>query len=280
MDKEKYISFYTPNYVYTTYDNVSKLKLRKNNSVYCGELLGQMNNGINIYSTISGVIKGNTKLASEDKIVDLLVIENDYKDKCFKIIGGKEKFNYYKRKEANKILKNFNINKSFKGKKYLMVDLLTTKNHLENKYISLDKHFELLETIGSLLTIYNLNISYIAVNDNETKDMLKKYSGMYPNIKFVSRVIKNDSTFYYNGYEIMKIYNALKFNKLLTEKFYTIVNLKEIYIVKSKINIKIDELINFLNINFNHLTILNYKNEKINKYEGLLTENIKTIIIS
>lgn len=279
MNNEKCVAFNTPSYIYIPYDNVEKLTLRKNNVVYYGELLGKMNSETNIYSSVSGIIKGTSKVQVYNRIVDTLVIENDYKDKPFKLKVGKEKFDIYKRKESNELLNTFNIIGKYNGKKNLMIDLLVDSNHLENKYISYEYHYELLETIDALLTIYNLNKAYIAINDGISEEVIKRYSGIYPNIKFVNRVKNNESSVNYTGYEILKIYNALKFNKNLCEKLITILNGKKATIVKTKINVLVNELLESLNIKNGSVNIITYDNEKISNYKGIITENIKTIVI-
>lgn len=276
MDKE----FYTPQYVYILYDNVSKLKLRKNNVVYYKELMGSLNNGFNIYSPVSGIIKGTTQMQVENDISSFLVIENNYKDKPFKVTGGKEKTDLYKRKEAKEILESFNLPRKYNAKKHLIVDLSIKNNHLENQKIINEKGFEILETIDALLTIFSLEGASVLVNDNISKSFLERYIGMYPNIKFVSKITKSDNVLIYNGYELSKVYYALKYNKTVCEKYITIVSKTEVITVKTKINILISELLNYLNVHYGEISIINYNNDKITNYNGILTENIKTIIVS
>jgi hypothetical protein len=280
MDKERYVEFNIPSYVYLAYDSIEKLTLRKSGTVYALEHLGLMSNNYNIYSPVSGKILGTKKLKVLNNEVNTLVVENDYKDKCSKIKTGEYTYDYYKRKEANEIFDTFNINGKFNGKKFLMIDLTIKNNYLENKYIVSKYNYEILETIDAILKIFNINVAYIAVNNQAIQNMLENYSGIYPNIKFVSRVITNEYSVLYNGYDVIKIYNALKFNRYYNIKYVTVVNKKETIVVKTKVNILSSELIRFLKLDNNNVTAITYLNEKINNYDGILTSNIKAIIVN
>ncbi len=278
--ENNYISFYTPNYVYIPFDTLEKLNLRKNKTVYCGEELGTLNDGNIIYSSISGIIKGAGKVNVENKTMDALVIENDYKDKRFKLNGGKERIDIYKRKEANELLESFNLSGKFNGKKYLVVDLSVTNNNMENIFILSEKNYEILETIDALITIYSLDMAYIVVNNNKCQEYLEMYSGIYPNIKFTGKALTSDKIVNYSGNDILNLYYLLKYNKKVCEKFITVVyGKKQIKIVKTKTNIMIKELIEYLNINYTNITVITYDNQKISNYDGLITDNIKSIII-
>lgn len=278
--KNNYISFYMPSNVYIPFDSVEKLTLRKNRVVYCGEKLGCMNDSSLIYSTVSGIIKGTLKVNIENKVVDTLVIENDYKDKRLKLNGGKERIDLYKRKEANEILDLFNLSGKYNGKKHLSVNLLINDHDLESKFILMEKVYEILETVDAILNIYSLEKAYIAVNNKECEEYLELYCGIYPNIKFTTRFHQDDKTVSYNSFELLSIYYALKFSKKLCEKFVTIVkNKKEVIVVKIKLNINVKELLENLNIQSNSVSVITMDNITINNYDGIITDKIKTIII-
>lgn len=280
MDKERYVEFNIPSYVYLAYDSIEKLTLRKSGAVYALEHLGLMSNNYNIYSPVSGKILGTKKMKVLNNEFNTLVVENDYKDKCAKIKTGQYTYDYYKRKEANEIFDTFNINGKFNGKKFLMIDLTVKNNYLENKYIVSKYNYEILETIGAILKIFNINVAYIAVNNQVIQNMLENYSGIYPNIKFVSRVITNEYSVLYNGYDIIKIYNALKFNRYYNMKYITVVNKKETIVIKTKVNVLASELMRFLKLDNSNVTVVTYSNEKINNYDGIVSSDIKAIVVS
>ena len=278
MEKERYEVFNTPSYVYLMYDSIDKLTLRKSGAVYALEQLGLMSNNYNIYSPVSGKIIGTKKVKSLNNEVNTLVVENDYKDKCSKIKTGKEIYDYYKRKEANELFSTFNIEGKFNGKKYIMVDLTIKSNNLENKYIVSKYNYEILETIDAIQKIFSIDTAYIAVNNGIIQSLLEEYSGIYPNIKIVSKVISNEYTVLYNGYDIIKIYNALKFNRYYNIKYVTVVTQKGTIVVKTKVNILVSELMMFLNLENSNTSVITYSNEKINNYDGILSKDIKVII--
>lgn len=279
MEREKFEVFNTPTYVYVPYDSVDKLTLRKTGAVYMNEYIGVMGANKKIYSPVSGRIMGTKKVNIDGSLVNALVIENDYKDKYLKIKVGKEIYDDYKRKDANAIFDLFNIDGKFNGKKFLMVDLTIKNNYLENKYFVNKYNYEILETIDSILKIFSIDTAYIAVNNSTMEELLGEYSGIYPNIKFVNSPITNEYSVLYTGYDILKIYNALKFNRFYSTKYLTIVNGKNVYIVKARLGVDIKEILMFLNINANSIEALTYTNVKINNYDGMLSSNIKMITV-
>ena len=279
MEKERFEVFNTPSYIYLMYDSIDKLTLRKSGTVYNLENLGLMSNNYNIYSPVSGKIIGTKKVKNLNNEVNTLVVENDYKDKCSKIKTGKYVYDYYKRKEANELFDTFNISGKYNGKKFLVIDLTIKNNYLENKYIVKKYNYEILETIDTIQKIFSIDTAYIAVNNQIIQNLLEEYSGIYPNIKFVSRVINNEYSVSYNGYDIIKIYNVLKFNRYYNTKYFTVVSKKETIVVKTKPNILVSELLMFLNLEGN-INIITYSNEKMNNYDGILSESIKTIVVN
>lgn len=279
MEREKFEVFNTPTYVYKQYDSVDKLNLRKTGTVYMNEYIGLMGANKRIYSPVSGKIIGTKKVNVDGSLVNALVINNDYKDKCLKIKVGKEIFDNYKRKDANAIFDLFNIDGKFNGKKFLMVDLTIKHNNLENKYLVNRYNYEILETIDAILKIFSIDNAYIAVNNSTIEELLSEYSGIYPNIKYVNSPITNEYSVLYNGYDILKIYNALKFNGFYSTKYLTIINGKNTYVVKTRLGVDIKEILMFLNINANSIEALTYTNNKLSNYDGILTSNIKTITV-
>ena len=279
MEKERYGVFNTPSYVYLTYDSIDKLTLRKSGAVYALEHLGLMSNNYNIYSPVSGKIIGTKKVRKCNNVVNTLVVENDYKDKCHKIKTGKYLYDYYKRKEANELFDTFNIGGKFNGKKFIMIDLTIKNSNLENKYIVNKYNYEILETIDAIQKIFSIDTAYIAVNNAIIQNLLEEYSGIYPNIKFVSKVITNEYSVFYNGYDILRIYNVLKFNRYCNIKYITVVSKKGVFVVKTKPNILVNELMMFLNLE-GSITAITYSNEKIGNYDGIISTDIKTIVIN
>lgn len=279
MEKEKFAIFNTPTYVYEPFDSVDKLNLRKTGTVYMNEYIGLMGANKKIYSPVSGRIIGTKKMNVNGSLVNTLVIENDYKDKYLKIKAGKECYDDYKRKDANAIFDLFNIDGKFNGKKFLMIDLTIKNNNLENKYFINKYNYEILETIDAILKIFSIDTAYIAVNNSTIEELLGEYCGIYPNIKFVSRVITNDYSVLYNGYDILKIYNALKFNRFYSTKYLTLVNGKNIFVVKSRLGVDIKEILMLLGINASSVEAITYSNDKISNYDGILSSIIKTIVV-
>lgn len=282
MEKQKnnYNSFLMPEMIYLPFDSPEKLTLRKNGYVYKGELLGKKTGDENIYSSVSGKIRGTVRITSNDKEETCLAIENDYKDKSLKLIGGKRKIEY-KRKDANEILDRFNLSRKYNGKKYLVIDFLISSNDVENRYLSEKYSFEILECIDLILSIFNLEKAFLVINDKYTEMYLKRYSRMYPNIDYLRKLDVTESCVCYSANEILEIYYAFKYDKSLSEKFITIVNGKSVMIIKTKVNILTSELLSRFNLNFTNVKALNCNRKIIDNYKNsLITKNIKSIILN
>jgi len=213
-------------------------------------------------SSVSGTIVGiEKKYISNGKLVDCLVIENDFKEKYRNKLGKKNDITKYSKESFIYMLQNNGVT-GMSGSDYPIFLKYDTKekinylivNGLEcDIYSSADNATmfnhpeEILETIDAIIEIMNIKKAYLAINEsNQTIiKIFLKYINTYPNIK-IYPVLDG----YPNGWErflvqeilgltydknpnevgvitdnvstIYSIYELLKYNRPQTEKIVTI----------------------------------------------------------
>ena len=213
-------------------------------------------------SSVSGTIVGiEKKYLANGKLVDCLVIENDFKEKYRNKLGRKKDITKYSKESFLYMLKNGGITGMGGGDypTFLKYDTNEKINYLIvngvecDIYSSADNalmyHYpeEILETIDAIMEIMNIGKSYIAINENNTtiiKNFLK-YINTYPNIKIYPITDAYPSGWERNLVEetlglnydktpievgvitdnvstIYSIYELLKYNRPPTEKIITI----------------------------------------------------------
>ena len=213
-------------------------------------------------SSVSGTIVGiEKKYIANGKLVDCLVIENDFKEKYRNKLGKKNDITKYSKESFIYMLQTNGIT-GMSGSDYPTFLKYDTKedinyliiNGLEcDIYSSADNAImynhpeEILETIDAIMEIMNLKKAYLAINENN-QIIIKtffKFINTYPNIK-IYPILDG----YPNGWErfliqeilgltydkktsevgvitdnvstIYSIYEVLKYNRPQTEKIVTI----------------------------------------------------------
>lgn len=213
-------------------------------------------------SSVSGTVVGiQKKYISNGKLVDCLVIENDFKEKYRNKIGKKKDITKYSKESFIYMLQNAGITGMGGGDyptfmkydtdnkiNYLIVNGVESEIGVSSdSAIMYNYPEEILECIDAIIEIMNIDKAYIAVNENNSIVIkrLLKYINTYPNIKIypvmdaypsgweralVSEITgltydKNPSEIGVisdNVGTIHSIYQILKYNKPITEKIVTI----------------------------------------------------------
>lgn len=185
------IDYLKPEYVYLPFTSFNKEY--KNKYIYKGELIGNYN-GINVYSSVSGYIKGMQEhLNINNKKIKYLKIKNDYKEK----INKEEVLNniYYNKKSLiNTIIKNNIINYELKNIDMLIINLLP---YQIDKY-TYEKIINIIDDISTLLEVP----LYILTS----KKIKNNYIKTYPNIN----IIYTDKKYYDDNILLRKIFNTKK----------------------------------------------------------------------
>lgn len=213
-------------------------------------------------SSVSGTIVGiEKKYISNGKLVDCLVIENDFKEKYRNKMGKKKDITKYSKESFLYILQNGGVTGMGGGDyptfmKYdttLKADYLIVNGVESEVGVSSDSALiynypeEILECMDAIMEIMDIDKGYIAVNENNTLVIKKllKYINTYPNIKIYpvidaypsgwEKILVSEITgrtydespleegiITDNVGTIYSIYQLLKYNKPLTEKIITI----------------------------------------------------------
>lgn len=217
---------------------------------------------LSLKSSVSGTIVGiEKKYISSGKLVDCLVIENDFKEKYRNKLGKKQDITKYNKESFIYMLQNGGIT-GMSGSDYPTFLKYNTNNKINylivngvesDIYSSSDSatmyHYpeEILETIDAIMEIMNIDKTYIAINEKNTSiiRLFLKYINTYPNIKIypildaypsgwekylVNEILgltydkdpKEVGVIINNVKTIYSIYELLKYNKSQTEKIITI----------------------------------------------------------
>ena len=217
---------------------------------------------IPLMSSVSGTVVGfEKKCLSNNKMVNCIVIENDFKEKYLDKIGKKRDITKYSKDEFIYLLKKCSIlglcgsgfptyikydhNKEIK---YLIVDGAECEIYPSADGARMYHNpEEILECIDALMEILDIEKAYIAINEKNEMVIKKflRHINTYPNIKIYPLI-----NAYPNGYErylvneilgltydkypievgvinenvstIYAIYEALKYHKPLIERIVTI----------------------------------------------------------
>lgn len=240
-----------------------KLKVKVGDYVCIDDTLAvNISTDFALKSSVSGTIVGlEKKYISNGKLVDCLVIENDFKEKYRNKLGKKNDITKYTKESYIYMLQNGGIT-GMGGSDYptfLKYDTKEKINYLIINgveceiYSSADNAImyqyaeELLEAIDAIMEIMDIPKAYIAINENNNLIIKKflKYINTYPNIKIWGIIdaypsgwerylVKNITGLDYNKNPlevgvitdnvstIYSIYELLKYNRPQTEKIVTI----------------------------------------------------------
>lgn len=246
-------------------------------------------------SSVSGTIVGlEKKYISNGKLVDCLVIENDFKEKYRNKLGKKKDITKYSKDSFIYMLQNGGIT-GMGGSDYPTFIKYNTKDNINclivngvecdiasssDNAVMYNYTEEILECIDAIMEIMDIDKAYIAINENNHTIIRKflKYINTYPNIKIYpiidaypsgwDKYIVNEITgltYEKNPSEIgvitnnistiYSIYELLKYGRPLTEKIVTITGEG----IKKTANYKVK-----IGTNFNELMLKTEGYSKIN----------------
>ena len=213
-------------------------------------------------SSVSGTIVGiEKKYISSGKLVDCLVIENDFKEKYRNKLGKKKDITKYSKESFVYMLLNGGVTGMGGGDypTFMKYDIDNKINYLivngvgceigssADNAIMYNYADEILECMDAVMEIMGIDKGYIAVKENNSVVIKKllKYINTYPNIKIypvidaypsgweqflVSEItgleydkcMIDKSVIVNNVGTIYSMYELLKYNRPLTEKIVTI----------------------------------------------------------
>lgn len=256
--------FNTPDFIYIPYDKTIKKSIGDN--IYYEEIIGVKDKKHYIYSPVSGIV-----LKEED---GNLIIENDFKEKKKKSFSSYKSLYNLKKDELLTLLKIYNIelpdtiNLRVYYKKNINSDGMLFSEYIE----------EILELLDILNTCLKKEINIcIKKSDKTSLCALQSYKEMYPNIKIMYNNKKNKE--YISVFDIYKIYSILKARRLLSSKYVTVITKDKTYNIKTKIYVKVSDLLKYLNITNEKKIKYIIDNKEIENYNGIIDEKSIGIIV-
>ena len=234
-------SFLISDYIYLPFSNKEEIILRSDGLVYKNDT-ATIYKDKKLCSPVSGRISGISEINSMEGKVNVIVIENDFKDDISKKVISKNDIDFKD---------EFLLRES-------IIDVLETLNLIEQTYLEVQVKIRLDKR----------NISIY--------QMLFSYMGTYPNIQIEFSKSKEEETEVFL-YDIIDLFNKIK-NKLSRDfVFVTVRSGKSIDVVKVKRYSNLKDLLEYLNLMSTNILI----NEKLRIENGnfLLDDSVRTVNI-
>lgn len=263
--------FLTCDYIYLPYTNREELNFNSNGSVFkCDVITNYL--GKSIISPVSGLVVGLTKIASNTGIKDVLLIENDFKDKI-KLRTPAVKDIYSVSDET--VRKSVNITK----KVFALRIHQSSKSDLRDSFILKDYTREVLETLNLIDIVYkNVKVKIILdKKDFISYQTLFSFMGTYPNIEIELTSNKINEYDEVNILELLDIYYKIK-NSIMRDYTYVVVETKmSLDVVKVKKYSNLKELFEYLEVMSNNIIINGCLN--INNSNFLIDDSIYLVSV-
>ncbi len=264
--------YLNPDNVYIPYEKKYNVDIKSNEYVLLNGLVLH-NDDDYVYSPISGTIVGACESIVDGKKAPTIVIENDFKEKTYKVKGVLKNINNYKLDEFKNIVKIYNAYNGYLEGETLVVSGIDYEPYEETMSYLIKSHTdEILECIDAVIRILGIHKCFFAIKNNDSDNVktLVDQIGTYPNIslklmpdlypigqkdilinELVMEKKKNKGVIFLTVEEVFAIYNVLKKKKPITEKLITIsgdlIDKPAVMLVKIGTNIG-DILTNFFKV--------------------------------
>ena len=269
----KFFNYDQPKYVYLPYESKESVKIPADGNVLVSTEISTYN-GKTITSSVSGKILGSSNVYLNNKLINAIAIENDFRDLKREVVKSKSFFDYGKNDIRN-ILKENKLEKSKMDP--IVLEIKYEKNYDESDYLLVKEYAnDILETLDKIAYGYDIKHIYLVVNkkDKAVRDEFLNYLGTYLNIDLVKKLKIEHSSF--NVEEIVNLNNIFKIKARSRYIYLTINNKGVVYLVKTKKYVTLKELLVALNITSNN--VYDITKNKLNDLE-VLNGDIRTIII-
>ena len=272
LKKIKLIDYLSPEYLYFKTDENTKFYIDGKSKVLKEQLLFTTREK-NTYSTVSGKVLG---LKTIDN-TNYLVVQNDYKEKYVDSKSLRRKINNLSKKEILDILnesgsKDYSNNiayfiNHFNSIESLVLNLMVCEDAQKiYSNVFLNHNSEIMEVFDALSQIFEIKSPIIIISDTDDKNIeyITNLSGMYPNLRIVlshdkypashpllvSRKLNLDNSLVLTSMDLYYLYSVIKRRKRVLEKEILITgeDLKYDYLVNTKLNVLISDLLNVCNI--------------------------------
>lgn len=265
-------SFLISDYIYLPFSNKEEIILRSDGLVY-------KNDTTTIYkdkqlcSPVSGRISGISEINSMEGKVNVLVIENDFKDDISKKVISKKDIYEIDTIEVRSI-----VDEVLKNNKLVLNMSSLNDIDFKDEFLLRESIIDVLETLNLIEQTYLEVQVKIRLDKRNISiyQMLFSYMGTYPNIQIEFSKSKEEETEVFL-YDIIDLFNKIK-NKLSRDfVFVTVRSSKSIDVVKVKRYSNLKDLLEYLNLMSTNILI----NEKLRIENGnfLLDDSVRTVNI-
>lgn len=274
MKKDRKIFNYDqPKYVYLPYESKESVKIPADGNVLVSTEISTYN-GKTITSSVSGKILGSSNVYLNNKLINAIAIENDFRDLKREIVKTKSFFDYGKNDIKN-IVKENKLEKSKMSPLVLKIKYI--KNYDESDYLLVNEFaHDILDTLDKIAYGYEIKDIYVIIDkkDKLVRNEILNYVGIYPKIQIVKKLKEEYSSF--SVEEIVALNNIFKQKARSRYIYLTINNKGEIYLIKTKKYVTLKELL--LALKIQSINVYDINKNKLNELE-VLNGDIRTIII-
>ena len=251
---QEYLTYLSPEFIYIPFDKMELLKIKSSKIVLNNTFLGNMEDGRNIFSPVSGKILGIKEMQFNGKKSNCLVVENDFIDKREKLNPSRS-IAKVKKSELKESLDKYGLNKKINSKTTLVVNsFYDKKTDLKDVVINYESYEEILEAIDEFMSIFNMKNCYICIDKADLYSIhsYEKYINAFLNICIVhsNKKFKEDTCVFYGVEEILAIYKAIHQDYMYDNTIITVFDGEESTVVKVKLYTSLNELLKVLKVNY------------------------------
>ena len=279
----KYLTYLSPEFIYIPFDKMELLKIKSSKIVLNNTFLGNMEDGRNIFSPVSGKILGIKEMQFNGKKSNCLVVENDFIDKREKLNPSRS-IAKVKKSELKESLDKYGLNKKINSKTTLVVNsFYDKKTDLKDVVINYESYEEILEAIDEFMSIFNMKNCYICIDKADLYSIhsYEKYINAFLNICIVhsNKKFKDDTCVFYGVEEILKIYKAIHQDYMYDNTIITIFDGVESTVVKVKLYTSLNELLKVLKVNYKGKVIYVNGNVIDDSKDFVIDSSVRSVVI-
>ena len=280
---QEYLTYLSPEFIYIPFDKMELLKIKSSKIVLNNTFLGNMEDGRNIFSPVSGKILGIKEMQFNGKKSNCLVVENDFIDKREKLNPSRS-IAKVKKSELKESLDKYGLNKKINSKTTLVVNsFYDKKTDLKDVVINYESYEEILEAIDEFMSIFNMKNCYICIDKADLYSIhsYEKYINAFLNICIVhsNKKFKEDTCVFYGVEEILAIHRAIHQDYVYDNTIITIFDGVESTVVKVKLYTSLNELLKVLKVNYKGKVITVNGNIIDDSKDFVIDSSVRSVVI-
>ena len=280
---QEYLTYLSPEFIYIPFDKMELLKIKSSKIVLNNTFLGNMEDGRNIFSPVSGKILGIKEMQFNGKKSNCLVVENDFIDKREKLNPSRS-IAKVKKSELKESLDKYGLNKKINSKTTLVVNsFYDKKTDLKDEVINYESYEEILDAIDEFMSIFNMKNCYICIDKADLYSIhsYEKYINAFLNICIVhsNKKFKEDTCVFYGVEEILAIYKAIHQDYMYDNTIITIFDGVESTVVKVKLFTSLNELLKVLKVNYKGKVISVNGNVIDDSKDFVIDSSVRSVVI-